>query len=131
MGRPQSAAQEIRLSDIRAQQPPETIYASAPCQRVRESPRHMIAQKYAIDPKTLVQDLNTLMEKSDEVILAGTLDADTVISPNGEGTATYDEVRVIRSWKGPHHAGDTLTFGVPGGDVDAIFSDSPGQKSGG
>jgi hypothetical protein len=29
-GRPQSAPQGIRLSDIRAQQPPETIYASAP-----------------------------------------------------------------------------------------------------
>jgi hypothetical protein len=96
-GRPQSAAQEIRLSDIRAQQPPETIYASAPCQRVRESPRHMIAQKHAIDPKTLVQDLNTLVEKIDEVILAGTLDADTVMSPNGEGTVTYDEVSLSTS----------------------------------
>jgi hypothetical protein len=28
-----------------------------------------------------------------------------------------DEVRVIRSWKGPHHSGDTLTFGVPFGRV--------------
>jgi hypothetical protein len=33
MGRPQGAAQEISLSDIKAQQPQETIYASAPCQR--------------------------------------------------------------------------------------------------
>jgi hypothetical protein len=39
MGRPQGgAAQEIRLSDIRAQQPQETIYASAPCHRARETP---------------------------------------------------------------------------------------------
>jgi hypothetical protein len=133
MARPQSAAQEIRLSDIRAQQPPETIYASAPCQRVRESPRHMIAHKYPIDPKTLVEDMNTLMEKSDEVILAAFLDRASVMSPNGESTATYDEVRVIRSWKGPHHAGDTLTYGVPGGAVHCApgpdfpwFSDQPG-----
>jgi hypothetical protein len=127
MGRPQSAAQEIRLGDIRAQQPPETIYASAPCQRARESRRHIAGRRYAIDPNTLVQDLNTLMEKSDEVILAGTLDADNVISPNGESTVRYDEVRVIRSWKGPHHAGDTLTFGVPGGEVDCapLRPDSP------
>jgi hypothetical protein len=34
--RPQSAAQEISLSYIRAQQPPESIYASVPCQRARE-----------------------------------------------------------------------------------------------
>jgi hypothetical protein len=118
IGRPQgAAAQEIRLSDIRAQQPQETIYASAPCQRARKTPQDHIFQKYAINPRTFVHDLNTLMEKSDEVILAGTLDTATVISPSGESTATYDEVRVIRSWKGPHHAGDVLTFGRPGGLV--------------
>jgi hypothetical protein len=117
MGRPQGAAQEISLSDIRARQPQETIYASAPCQRARKTPQDHILQKYAINPRTFVHELNTLMEKSDEVILAGTLDTATVISPSGESTATYDEVRVIRSWKGPHHAGDVLTFGRPGGHV--------------
>lgn len=135
MGRPQgAAAQEIRLSDIRAQQPQETIYASAPCQRARETARGHIDQRYAIDPRTFVQDLNTLMEKSDEVILAGTLDTAAVISPSGKSTATYDEVRVIRSWKGPHHAGDVLTFGRPGGYVeckpfgsfDSFFEVMPG-----
>jgi hypothetical protein len=118
MGRPLGAAQEIRLSDIRAQQPQETIYASAPCQRARETSRGHILQRYAIDPRTFVQGLNTLMEKSDEVILAGTLDTAAVISLSGKSTATYDEVRVIRSWKGPHHAGDVLTFGRPGGYVE-------------
>ena len=117
-GPTQSTAQEIRLSDIRAQQPQEAIYASAPCQRARETPRGHIDEHYAIDPRTLVQDLNTLIAKSDEVILAGTLDSAVVISPSGESTAHYREVRVIRSWKGPHHAGDTLTFGMPGGVVD-------------
>jgi hypothetical protein len=137
MGRPQGAAQEIRLSDIRAQQPQETIYASALCQRARETPRGHILQRYAIDPRTFVQNLNTLMEKSDEVILAGTLDTAAVISPSGKSTATYDEVRVIRSWKGPHHAGDVLTFGRPGGHVhckplgsdDSNFTVMPGGNN--
>jgi hypothetical protein len=130
MGRPQGAAQEVRMSDIRAQQPEETIYASGPCQRARETPGGRILQRYPMDPGTFVQDLNTLMEKSDEVILAATLDTApgwpdtaTVISPSGGSTATYDQVRVIRSWKGPHHAGDVLTFGRPGGLVDC----KPGQ----
>src|SRR5579863_374769 len=98
MGRPQGAAQGIRLSDIRAQQPQETIYASAPCQRARESQRHIADRRFVINPNTLVQNLNTLMEQSEQVVLAGELDSVTVISPSGEGTATYREVRVIRSW---------------------------------
>jgi hypothetical protein len=60
----------------------------------------------------------------------------TVISSSGESTATYDEVRVIRSWKGPHHAGDVLTFGRPGGLVDckpgpddSTFAVLPGGKN--
>ena len=79
MGRPQSAAQELSLSDIRAQQPRETIYASDPCQRAKESTRHSIWQSSPIDPKTLVQDLNTLMDMSDDVILAGMLDRAAVV----------------------------------------------------
>jgi len=135
--RPQSAAQEIHLSDIRAQQSQESIFASAPCRRARESPRGLIGQRDAIDPKTLVPDLNTLMEKSDEVILAGDLDRAVVVSLSGESTATYHEVMVIRSWKGPHHAGDTLTYGMPGGLVqcgpsgsnDSWFWESPGGNN--
>ena len=110
-------SQESRLSEIRAQQPQETIVASAPCQRAQEAPGGRIFQEYIIDPKTLVQDLNTLMHSSDEVILARLIDGRTVISPSGESTATYEEARVIRNWKGPHHAGDTLIFGVPWGEV--------------
>lgn len=115
--RPQSATQEVSLSDIKTQQPQEAIVASAPCQRAIEAPRGLIDEPYVIDPKTLVQDLNTLMDISDEVILAGALDARPVISPSGETTATYVEVRVIRNWEGPHHPGDSLTFGVPFGEV--------------
>jgi hypothetical protein len=70
--RPQSAAQELRLSDIRAQYPQEKIFASAPCQRALQDPgRGWIIQSYKADPTTFVQNLSTLMEISDEVILAG------------------------------------------------------------
>lgn len=97
-GWPQSAGQEIRLSDIRAQQPPESIYASDPCQRARKAPRgHM--EHFPISPTTFVPDLKTLMERSDEVSLAAHLDEHTVISPNGGSTARYEEVRVIHSGK--------------------------------
>jgi hypothetical protein len=60
------------------------------------------------------------MDMSDDVILAGMLDRAAVISPSGKSLATYEEVRVIRSWKGPHHAGDTLTFGMPLGSVICV-----------
>lgn len=110
-----SGAQEVRLNDLRAQQPPVTIYASTPCRRAAESPRGRITEHGTIHPGRLVPDLNSLMEKSDEVVLAGLLDNQVLLSPSGESTATYYEVRVIRSWKGSHRAGDVLTFGKPGG----------------
>jgi hypothetical protein len=127
--RAQSASSKPSLSDIRAQWPQETIFASALCQRALDdtgagpgpythTQKGWITQQYKVDPKTFVPDLNTLMEKSDEVILAG-LDGNgaVLLSPSGKSVATYNEVRVVRSWKGPHHAGDTLVFGVPAGSL--------------
>jgi hypothetical protein len=121
-GRPQSAALEQRLSDIVAQQPHEVIYASAPCQRARENINHKVFRRDQIASETLVADLGALMEKSDEVILAGILDQAYLLSPSGESVASYYEVRVIRNWKGTHGAGDVLTFGVPSGSVDCAPS---------
>jgi hypothetical protein len=114
---PQGTTPELSLSDIRAQQPQETIFTSAPCQRARKTPQGWIAQENAIDSKTLVHELKTLAKKSDEVLLAGLLDSATVLSPSGESTVAYSQVRVVRSWKGPHRSGDTLIFGVPFGLV--------------
>lgn len=120
------SARELSLSDIRAQWPQETIFASSLCERALEDTGDgWIIQPYKVDPKTFVEDLNTLMEKSDEVILAGVRDAAVVLSPSGQSVATYNEVRVIRSWKGPHHSGDILIFGVPAGSLPCEPS-SPG-----
>lgn len=115
--RPQIAAQELRVSDLSAQQTQDVIFASPACRRVAENPRHIIAHREAIRPDTMVQDLRTLMEESDEVILAGKLDGASLLSPSGESTATYWDVRVIHAWKGSHHAGDILTFGMQEGTI--------------
>jgi len=133
-GWPQSPAPELRLSDIRAQHPAESIYASYPCQRAREVPQGNM-EHFPVYPKTFVPDLKSLLERSDEVILAAQIDGFTAISPDGKSTATYQEVRVIHSWKGPHPAGSILTVGEPGGLVEcspnrgeSLFSAVPKGK---
>jgi hypothetical protein len=91
---------------------------------------------FTVYPNTFVPDLKTLMERSDEVVLADHLDQVTVISPNSESTATYQAVRVIHSWKGAHPAGSTLTLGRRGGLIncskirgeEALFSAVPRAK---
>jgi len=106
---PQSASHDLRLSDIEAKQPSrEAILDSALCQRAREAPHQLINQPTPIDPKTRLPDLNSLMEKSDDVILALALRTAELVSPSGENPVTYVEVIVMRSWKGSHPAGDLL-----------------------
>jgi hypothetical protein len=113
------ASHELHVNDIRAQQPQEALLASAPCLSAKESPEHHIIKRSAIDPKTLVANLGALMQKSDEVILVGVSTASvSVFSPSGESVAGYFDVKVIRSWKGPHNVGDVLTFALPAGAVD-------------
>jgi hypothetical protein len=115
---PQSATHELSLSDIKAQSPQETIFRSDPCRLARGDPANEpVFQRYDPNPKTFVPDLHTLMEISDEVVLVGVIEDDSVLSPSGKSVATYDQIRVIHSWKGPHHAGDVLVFGVPYGDL--------------
>jgi hypothetical protein len=117
-GQQQSGTSELRVKDIMAQQSKEAIAASALCRRAWENPHRGIIEKRSIDSKTLFHDLGTMMEKSDEVVLAGrTYSHSWVLSPSGDGVVTYFDVKVMRSWKGSHNIGDTLTFGVPVGAV--------------
>lgn len=125
--RPQTASRELSLSDIRAEWPQETLFASNLCQRVLEDPdRREITRPYDADPKTFVQDLNDLKEKSDEIVLVGVHDGAVVLSPSRESVTTYIKARVIRSWKGSHHVGDVLVFGVPAGTLACEPSSSEG-----
>ncbi|MGD0734946.1 MAG: hypothetical protein ABR976_07350 [Terracidiphilus sp.] len=124
-GQTESAPNELRVQDIRAQQTEEQLKTSAPCLRAMESPTHHIAQSTVIDPKTLAKDLSTLMQESDEVVLAGHSYAwARVLSPSGESAVDYFDVNVMRSWKGSHHVGDVLTFALPAGAVYCGMTES-------
>jgi hypothetical protein len=57
------------------------------------------------------------MEKSDEVILATQTNIIAAIAPSGEDVVTYYDVKVLRTWKGSHKVGDTLTFSEPSGII--------------
>jgi hypothetical protein len=136
---PQTASRGVRLSELKAQQPPEeVIFDSALCQRAREAPNHTISRHPPIDPKTLMPDLNSLIAKSNDVVLATYRDHAELVSPSRENPVMYVEVRVIRSWKGSHRAGDILTFGWPGGRIrcdseiqSAVWVMPGGDASGG
>src|SRR6202012_932804 len=102
-------ATELRVKDIDTQQPQEKLTASAPCQQAFKSPEHGIIDPGSIDLTTFAADLSTLMQKSDEVILAGITRRHTVVfSPSGQSAVSYFNVKLLRSWKGPHNVGDTV-----------------------
>ncbi len=115
-GQQQDAPQELRVRDIKAMQSKEVIEASPACQRAMKNPPFGITESLAVDPHTFFHGLDALMKESDEVVLAGiTYRSIFALSPSGESAVTYFEVKVIRSWKGSHNVGDTLTFGEPVG----------------
>ena len=105
---------EMRVRALGAERSQESTFASAPCKRASENRNHRIIEQPPIDPKTLVPDLNTLVEKSDEIVLAGiSFRTSSLLSPSGQSAVRYFDVMVMRSWKGNHKIGDILTFGIP------------------
>ena len=126
-GRSQNATTELHVKDIDTQQPQEKLAASPPCQQAFANPEHGIIDPGSIDLNlnTFISDLSILMQKSDEVILAGiNLRHTVVFSPSGQSAVSYFDVKVLRSWKGPHSVGDTVTFGVPAGVVHCGMTES-------
>lgn len=64
------------------------------------------------DLKSFSSSLADLMQKSDEVVLVGVdLRGVTALSPSEENAVSYDDSRVLRSWKGSHKVGDLITMG--------------------
>jgi hypothetical protein len=109
----QETVQEKHVKDIKAEQTRDVILASPLCQRTRENP-DSASHIRKVDPATLESDLNSLMDKSDEVVLGGVATAyATAISPSGDDIAQYFDVKVLRTWKGLHKVGDTLTLALP------------------
>jgi hypothetical protein len=112
-GVPQSATVEKHVDDIMAQQTREVILANPLCQQTRERGDFVI-HKLTVDPAALEPELGSLMEKSDEVVLVGQSYSNMVaISPSGKDVAKYFDAKVLRSWKGSHKPGDTITYAIP------------------
>lgn len=116
-GLAQKKAPEKHVKDIQAEQTQDVILASALCQRVRVD-GNAYTDIRKVDPATLEANLSALMQKSDEVVLAGHSIGDTnAISPSGKDVVEYFDVKILRTWRGAHKAGDILTFAVPRASV--------------
>jgi hypothetical protein len=119
----QASASEKHVEDVKAEQTPDMIAASALCRHLLEPGHHHDADTAPnVDPAMLEADLSSLMLKSDEVVLGGRYGnpVDTyasVLSPSGDQAISYLDVRVLRTWKGSHKVGDLLTFAMPFGGV--------------
>ncbi len=110
---------EKHANDIRKEQPQTVIAASPLCQRTMANPQGPNMHKYSVDRSTLAPDLESLMEKSDDVILTtAPADGYEAIAPSGDDVIDYMDVKVMRVWKGSHKAGDTVTFAIPEAIVD-------------
>ncbi len=112
----QASAREKHVQDVKAEQTPDMIAASALCRQLLQPGHHHDADTEPnVDPATLEADLSSLMLKSDEVVLVGRYGnpVDTyasVLSPSGKQAISYLDVRVLRTWKGSHKVGNLLNF---------------------
>jgi hypothetical protein len=121
----QDVAAEIHVKNVRAQHA-ASIKSSPLCQLARKAPNGQVKAQPSVNPKTLEADLDSLMEKSDEVVLAG-VETDLFDAISREDAVKYVDVKVLRSWKGPHKVGETITAILPYGILDC--SQAPGERS--
>jgi hypothetical protein len=115
-GLAQVTVPEKRAIDIMREQSMQVKAASPACQQTRNSPTPVV-HNLNFDPSTLEPTLESLMEKSDEVILASATGSTGAIAPSGEDVVMYFDVKVLRTWKGSHKVGDTVTFSVPSASI--------------
>ena len=112
---------EKHVRDIRAEQTQDVILMSALCKKSKAAhlPKpQFYAHLRDVNPTTLEKDLPALMQKSDEVVLVGRVNGETMaISPSGEDAIMYLDGKVLRTWKGSHRVGDLITVGFPDGSV--------------
>jgi len=109
--------QNKHVKDLRAEQTQAVIFATPLCQQVN-AVRHHILDRRETNPAAMETDLSSLMQKSDEVILASNFtDNFEAVSPSGKQAITYYDLTVLRTWKGSHKVGDLLTIALPWGAV--------------
>ena len=78
----QASASEKHVEDVKAEQTPDMIAASALCRHLLEPGNHHDADtEPAVDPATLEADLSSLMLKSDEVVLLGLMATPSTPTP--------------------------------------------------
>lgn len=86
------------------------------CQDVKPDGR-IHGHNRKLHPGSLVSDLSTLFENSDDVVIGGmdSMTRSTVMvpSPNGQDGVTYLDAKVLHSWKGSHKVGDLITLALP------------------
>jgi len=113
----QQQLRERQVKDLWAEQTSDFVAASSLCQSVKLS-GHSVQKVRDVKPESVEKSLDDLMRKSDEVVLVSwpnrSLDA---VSPSGLDVIGYNDVIVLRSWKGSHRAGDSLTFAIPHGTL--------------
>jgi hypothetical protein len=107
----QQAAPDKSARDIEKEQTRKVIAASPLCQRAMTHPETESMHKYPIDHSTLAPNLTALMDRSDDVILTTIASrAVAAIAPSGDDIIEYEDVKVLRTWKGLFKPGDTVTF---------------------
>lgn len=113
-GAAQQTAPEKHVKDIEKEHSRQVIIASPLCQRVRANPGAPNQHEYPVDRSTLALDLKSLMEQSEDVILTTSPTRGvTAIAPSGDDVLDFNDVRVLRTWKGSYKPGDTVTFSIP------------------
>lgn len=118
-GLAQQTVPEKHARDIEKEQTRKVITATPLCQRTMAHPEAANQHEYAVDRSTLAPDLNGLMEMSNDVVLTTTPSrAVAAVAPSGDDVIEYDDVKVLRTWKGSHKAGDIVTFTIPWSSVD-------------
>jgi hypothetical protein len=123
----QRPAAAKHASDIRAEQTRQVIAASPACQKAIADPKTETEHTYRVPAAAFLPNLESLMEKSDEVVLSGIpMDGFSAVSPSGEDAVEYVDVKVLQSWKGPHHPGDTVTFEIPSAMISCSLSRNTG-----
>jgi len=119
----QQAAPDKRARDIEKEQPRKVITASPLCQRTMAHPETESMHDHPIDRSTLAPSLTALMERSDDVILTSTSSKSAeAIAPSGDDVIEYQDVKVLRTWKGLFKPGDTVTFAFPWSSVQCSLA---------
>lgn len=121
-GRAQEETSEKHVAQIIAEsrvKHPAGAEESVLCQQAKaERPPYSHYHFREVNPATLEKDLPALMQKSDEVVLVGAiLRVVSALSPSDADAVTYQDVRVLRTWKGSHKVGDRLTFAFPNASI--------------